>query len=38
VLHAGALPAQFRLGDAASSPIFPGSADATPLNGLIRTA
>jgi uncharacterized protein (DUF1501 family) len=37
-LAKGALAAQFGLGQAALSRIFPGSADAAPLNGLLRTA
>jgi uncharacterized protein (DUF1501 family) len=37
-LAKGALAAQFGLQDAALSRIFPGSADAAPLNGLLRTA
>jgi uncharacterized protein (DUF1501 family) len=37
-LAKGALAAQFGLQNAALSRIFPGSADAAPLNGLLRTA
>jgi uncharacterized protein (DUF1501 family) len=37
-LAKGALAAQFGLSPAALGRIFPGSADAAPLNGLLRTA
>ncbi len=37
-LAKGALAAQFGLGDAALGRIFPGSNDAAPLNGLLRSA
>jgi hypothetical protein len=37
-LAKGALAAQFGLGDAALARIFPGSADAALLQGLLRPA
>jgi uncharacterized protein (DUF1501 family) len=37
-LAKGALAAQFGLGNAALGRIFPGSGDAAPLNGLLRSA